>query len=149
MKEKLFSIFLSVLLLVRNKLKGRKTTREKRLFEVIAHLAKVHQILDGLRVDQHGEPMPVRSYLQIFNECLEKYEKGASKYGDFNPLTDERDLIKESQDEIIDGMNYIAMFVEQTKERNINEEEGDHFSYDTEKWIRENSDDTSPEVNAA
>lgn len=148
MREKLWEIFLSVLLLVRNKLRGKKTA-EKRLYEVMAHLAKAHQALDGLRVDQQGEPLPVRSFLQIFNECLEKYERGAIKYGDFEPLKDKRDLIDEAQQELEDAINYLAMFCHQAKERKVNEEEGDQFSYDTEKWIRENSDDTSSEVNAA
>jgi hypothetical protein len=126
----------------------RKKTAEKRLFEVMAHLAKAHQTLDSLRLDSQGEPLPVRSFLQVFNECLEKYDRGAAKYGEFDPINDKRDLVEEAQQELIDAINYIAMFCHQAEVRNVNEEDGDHDSYDVEKWWKENSDDTS-EANVA
>lgn len=47
----------------------------------------------------------------VFNEALAKYEKGVEKYGAFNPVTDERDFLKETEAEILDGINYLAMFL--------------------------------------
>jgi len=47
----------------------------------------------------------------VFNEALAKYEKGAEKYGAFNPTTDQRDFSAETEAEILDGINYLAMFL--------------------------------------
>jgi len=47
----------------------------------------------------------------IFNQALEKYEAGALKYGAFNPATDRRDFISETEAEILDAINYLAMFL--------------------------------------
>ena len=47
----------------------------------------------------------------IFNQALEKYEAGALKYGAFNPATDRRDFISETETEILDAINYLAMFL--------------------------------------
>jgi hypothetical protein len=46
---------------------------------------------------------------EIFHECIEKYVRGARKYGDFNPATDRRDLGLEALQELIDAVNYLAM----------------------------------------
>lgn len=47
----------------------------------------------------------------IFNQALEKYEAGAVKYGEFKPLEDRRDMLEETEAEILDAMNYLAMFL--------------------------------------
>lgn len=47
----------------------------------------------------------------IFSEALGKYRKGAAKYGTFNPVTDTRDLLNEAEAEILDAINYLAMFL--------------------------------------
>lgn len=47
----------------------------------------------------------------IFEEALEKYHQGAAKYGAFNPVTDTRDLLREAEVEILDAINYLAMFL--------------------------------------
>ncbi len=46
---------------------------------------------------------------EVFCECIEKYARGAKKYGDFNPATDRRDLILEALQELIDAVNYLGM----------------------------------------
>lgn len=48
---------------------------------------------------------------EIFDEAMRKYENGAEKYGEFNPATDQRDLLHEAEQEILDGINYLAMFL--------------------------------------
>lgn len=151
MRKILWNIYISVLLLVKNKLKGKKT-EEKRILEIVVHLAKAHQVLDSIRVNDDCEPVQVRSFNQIFQECLDKYDRAAAKYGEFDPITDKRDLIVEAQQKLIDAMNYLTMFNHQVRERKMNDETEDHLSYDTEKWIKENSEDShqqSPEANAA
>ena len=37
--------------------------------------------------------------------------KGAAKYGTFNPATDARDFLKEAEAEVLDAINYLAMFL--------------------------------------
>lgn len=52
----------------------------------------------------------------IFNQALEKYEAGALKYGAFDPTTDQRDLLKEAEAEILDALNYLGMFLIKIRE---------------------------------
>jgi hypothetical protein len=47
----------------------------------------------------------------IFDQALQKYEAGALKYGAFNPATDRRDMAAEAEEEILDAINYLAMFL--------------------------------------
>jgi hypothetical protein len=59
----------------------------------------------------------------VFTEALAKHEKGAEKYGAFNPATDQRDFLKESEAEILDGINYLAMFLLKLRQGNDIKEE--------------------------
>ncbi len=52
----------------------------------------------------------------VFAKALEKYNEGALKYGNFEPSTDTRDLIAEAEDEILDAINYLAMFLVKLEE---------------------------------
>jgi hypothetical protein len=45
----------------------------------------------------------------IFNAAIAKFQKGAVKYGDYDPLTDNRDMLAETEAEILDAINYLAM----------------------------------------
>lgn len=54
----------------------------------------------------------------IFDEALKKYEVGALKYGDYNPATDQRDFLKETEAEILDAINYLAMLLLKLRQRN-------------------------------
>ena len=47
----------------------------------------------------------------IFQDALQKYHQGEAKYGAFNPQTDTRDLLREAEAEILDAINYLAMFL--------------------------------------
>lgn len=47
----------------------------------------------------------------IFEEALQKFQVGEKKYGTFNPATDQRDFLAETEAEILDGINYLAMFL--------------------------------------
>ena len=51
----------------------------------------------------------------IFQEALTRYQAGADKYGDFDPWTDRRDLLAEVEEELLDAINYLAMFLIQTR----------------------------------
>lgn len=53
----------------------------------------------------------------IFSEALEKYKRGAAKYGNFNPETDPRNLLKEAEAEILDAINYLGMFIMKMRAR--------------------------------
>jgi hypothetical protein len=46
---------------------------------------------------------------EIFNTVIEKFQKGAIKYGDYDPLNDSRDMLAETEAEILDAINYLAM----------------------------------------
>ncbi len=46
---------------------------------------------------------------EIFEQALDKYRVGELKYGEFEPLADQRDLLKEAEAEILDAINYLAM----------------------------------------
>lgn len=47
----------------------------------------------------------------VFAEALGKFHQGAAKYGDYDPATDSRDFLKETESEILDAINYLAMFL--------------------------------------
>jgi hypothetical protein len=49
--------------------------------------------------------------IKTYMRAVAKYDEGAGKYGEFDPHTDVRDLIAEAEDEIIDAINYLAMFL--------------------------------------
>ena len=48
---------------------------------------------------------------EIFTAALRKFERGAAKYGTFDPATDGRDFLQEAEAEILDALNYLAMFL--------------------------------------
>jgi len=52
----------------------------------------------------------------IFDECIRKYQKGEKKFGPFNPKTDTRCFRDEARQELIDAINYIAMFIRKLDE---------------------------------
>lgn len=59
----------------------------------------------------------------IFESALQKYRKGALKYGTYDPATDRRDMIIETAAEILDAINYLAMFLIKLRvEREANED---------------------------
>jgi len=47
----------------------------------------------------------------IFRAALDKYRAGEQKYGAYHPLTDNRDMLTEAEEEILDAINYIAMLM--------------------------------------
>ncbi|MFA6414093.1 MAG: hypothetical protein WCW53_15530 [Syntrophales bacterium] len=55
--------------------------------------------------------MDIEAMTAIFQSALSKYRKGALKYGDYDPLTDRRDMAGEAEEEILDAINYLAMFL--------------------------------------
>ena len=60
----------------------------------------------------------------VFEEALGKFHQGAAKYGAFDPATDRRDFIRETETEILDAINYLAMFL--VKLRTMREKGPDH-----------------------
>ncbi len=47
----------------------------------------------------------------IFRAALQKYRAGEQKYGPYRPLTDNRDMLTEAEEEILDAINYLAMML--------------------------------------
>lgn len=47
----------------------------------------------------------------VFEAALKKFEQGALKYGNFNPASDARDFLQETEAEVLDAINYLAMFL--------------------------------------
>ena len=47
----------------------------------------------------------------IFEDALQKYRRGEAKYGPYDPTTDTRDMLQEAEEEILDAINYLAMFL--------------------------------------
>jgi hypothetical protein len=47
----------------------------------------------------------------IFDEAMQKFQSGEKKYGVYDPCTDQHDFLTETEAEILDAINYIAMFL--------------------------------------
>ena len=47
--------------------------------------------------------------LGVFSLAARRMLDGAYDYGEFNPATDKRDLLREAQEELLDAMNYLGM----------------------------------------
>lgn len=47
----------------------------------------------------------------VFEAALRKFERGAAKYGPFDPEADGRDFLQEAEAELLDAINYLAMFL--------------------------------------
>ena len=103
MRNKLWEVFVSALLLARNKLRGKRTG-DKRLVEIIVMLTQAVKTIDNLTVDEDGATK-TRSLNQLFQECLYKYDRSVVKHGEFDPLTDERNLIEKAQEELLNAVN--------------------------------------------
>ncbi|HOG07658.1 MAG TPA: hypothetical protein PK983_06155 [Syntrophales bacterium] len=48
---------------------------------------------------------------EILSAALGKYRQGEEKHGAFDPATDQRDFLAEAEAEILDAINYLAMFI--------------------------------------
>ena len=46
---------------------------------------------------------------KVFKEATFRMLIGSNTYGEFNPATDKRDLLREAQEELLDAMNYLGM----------------------------------------
>lgn len=143
MKDRLWEVFISALLLARNKLRGKRTS-DKRLVEIIVMLAHTVKTIDNLTVDEDGATK-TRSLNQLFQECLERYDRGVVKHGEFDPLTDERNLIEKAQEELLNAVNYLGMALIKIRavRENAKEEDPDLVFYDTTELIQKLSDEDS------
>ncbi len=48
---------------------------------------------------------------KVFAEALARMDRGRAQYGPFDPAADGRDLLLEAEEELLDAINYVAMFV--------------------------------------
>ena len=48
---------------------------------------------------------------EVFEAASQKFLKGAVKYGTFDPASDTRNLLNEAEAEILDAINYLAMYL--------------------------------------
>ncbi len=56
--------------------------------------------------------MDIKSELYgVFAKAMVKYDEGEKEHGVFDPDTDPRNMIDEAIEELLDGMNYMAMQV--------------------------------------
>ena len=51
----------------------------------------------------------------VFEAALLKYRQGEREHGVYDPATDQRDLMQEAEEEILDAINYLAMFLMRIK----------------------------------
>jgi hypothetical protein len=51
----------------------------------------------------------------IFKEALIKFQKGVEEHGEFDPLSEKRKLLAEVDEEILDAINYLAMWLIQKR----------------------------------
>ena len=51
----------------------------------------------------------------ILRDALKRMDRGAEKYGEFDPETDKRDLLIEMENELIDVINYAVMEIEKLR----------------------------------
>ena len=105
--DKMWGVFAQALLLMRNKLRGKRDGRKK-VLEVLIMLTQISKKIDSLCTDDNGAEM-TRTFNYIYKECSDKYNEALAKYGEFDPLTDKRNLFQEAQEEILDAINYLAM----------------------------------------
>ena len=47
----------------------------------------------------------------VFEAALLKYRQGEREHGMYDPVTDQRDMMQEAEEEILDAINYLAMFL--------------------------------------
>ena len=47
----------------------------------------------------------------VFEAAFAKFSQGELKHGPFDPGTDQRDFLQEAENEILDAINYLAMFL--------------------------------------
>jgi len=47
----------------------------------------------------------------VFLDAMERYQTGETRYGRFDPEHDQRDLLAELEAELLDGINYLGMFL--------------------------------------
>ncbi len=45
----------------------------------------------------------------LINKCAHRMDAGADKYGDYDPSTDKRNLLIETEKELLDAINYTLM----------------------------------------
>lgn len=48
---------------------------------------------------------------RVLAEALLRMDQGRARYGPFDPQEDERDLLLEAEEELLNAINYLAMFV--------------------------------------
>ena len=63
----------------------------------------------------------------IFKEALIKFQKGVEEHGEFDPLSEKRKLLAEVDEEILDAINYLAMWLIQHRylEKQLTQKRGE------------------------
>lgn len=150
-RDKLEQVMAQTLLLVRAKLRWKRSP-EKRIVELIAHLAHISQQLENLSSYEDGEIRPMRYLKDHLYDGLFKYDRGAAKYGPYNPDADIRDLVAEAQSELIDARNYLAMHLIKIRTRlqeNAQEEDRTPVLIDAADLIQDIENKIAAEEKAA
>jgi hypothetical protein len=138
MRNKIWGIFVEALLAVNGKLRGKRMS-EKKLVETMVFLGQLDKTVDNVTIGEDGE-VKVRSLKSIFQECLGMYDQDVQEHGEFNPLTDGRNLFEEAQKHMRMANLCIAMGIEKIREKKLQEpeEERDSIAELYAEMVRDN-----------
>jgi len=79
---------------------------------------------EGIQVcDECGYTSEIDPSQTIIAEADMKMDRGKEKYGEFDPVTDERDLLEEMVEELLDVINYARMQILKVREMQGRKEE--------------------------
>ena len=53
---------------------------------------------------------------EILAEAERRMERGRHKYGEFDPATDPRDMLRELEEELLDAINYCTFMVQKIRQ---------------------------------
>ena len=56
--------------------------------------------------------IPDKSFSEVMKKAYDRYDAGRKTYGEFDPVTDQRNLLEEIKEEVLDGINYFVMLHE-------------------------------------
>ncbi len=108
-KDQLKGLYDRALAMSKGKVRGIMT-KEDEVIQMMLNVSQLSQELGNL-AGINGKAAVPRSLKDIFQECLDRYEEADAKYGEFDPFKDQRDLVREAQEELSDVNNYLCFML--------------------------------------
>jgi hypothetical protein len=108
-KDQLKGLYDRALAMSKGQVRGIMT-KENEVIQMILTVSQISQDLGNL-ASVNGNAAVPRSLKDIFQECLDRYDEAGGKYGEFDPLKDQRDLVREAQEELSDVNNYLCFML--------------------------------------